>query len=407
MHTRPHSMNTFLYRPVFALFIGVTGIFSSGCDLPAVSDAAIEAEAAAIDAVASAQAAAEEEVNEEADLSTVPPLNAQVFESELLQDYVPSDVRRVIASPLGVIDSSFAAASEPSAGDPPPPGQDVMSAKLQDAIDELTQNPNGDEGVYLRAVDQAVEVLFMSNLVILPTAGVPEADQSVQMHEQALQDAIDALGAHVDPNVSTGGTEKSREAAWEARNFLQIFQEAADVIGQQTQFCDPQDTRQPGCELLLSDDEAGVDIDQIHEEFSRALRSPFPLIESFSPDSSSQINPLANKNLVSARIQEAIIVPDAIADGECSIILKEIQGVRALVRKKLIPIWVEPWYARAQIVGFRTVWVIEFVPAEFLKTISYCNVGGTVVQDVDITIVNERELLSFWRFLQMDVYTTR
>jgi hypothetical protein len=102
-------------------------------------------------------------------------------------------------------------------------------------------------------------------------------------------------------------------------------------------------------------------------------------------------------------IQEQVIVPDAIGEGDCVVVLKEIQGVKAVVRRKLIPIWVEPWFARARIVGYRVVWVWEFIPAEFLKTISYCNAGGSVVQDVNIRVVIERQLLHFWSFLNKNV----
>ena len=64
----------------------------------------------------------------------------------------------------------------------------------------------------------------------------------------------------------------------------------------------------------------------------------------------------------------------------------------------------EPWFARATIVGFQTVWVWEFVPAEFLKTITYCNIGGGVVtQRVDTRIVLERQLQHFWGFFRKDI----
>ena len=102
-------------------------------------------------------------------------------------------------------------------------------------------------------------------------------------------------------------------------------------------------------------------------------------------------------------IQEQVIVPGVIALDECVVVLKEIQGVKAVVRKILVPIWVEPWNARATIVGFKVVWIWEFIPAEFLKTISYCNVGGSVVQDVNIVVVLERALLHFWSFLDKNV----
>ena len=137
--------------------------------------------------------------------------------------------------------------------------------------------------------------------------------------------------------------------------------------------------------LFIFPDKFFTDIDDIYPEFSRQVRSPF-----FIGNSGDTI-------------EEQVIVPGPIGLDECVVVLKEIQGVKAVVRKVLVPIWVEPWYARATIVGFTEVWVWEFIPAEFLKTISYCNAGGTVVQDVDIVVVLERELLHFWSFLDKEV----
>jgi len=119
--------------------------------------------------------------------------------------------------------------------------------------------------------------------------------------------------------------------------------------------------------------------------FTRQVRSPFFI------------------GAPSRTIQEQVIVQDGpIAAGECSVVLKEIQGAKAVVRPVLIPIWVEPWYARARIVGFKTVWVWEFILAEFLKTISFCNQGGLITKDVDIQIVLERQLLHPWSFPRKD-----
>ena len=217
--------------------------------------------------------------------------------------------------------------------------------------------------------------------------------EAVDLHAQAMQQAIQALTDHIhvlpDPD-GLGGTDNTRAAAWEARNFLQLFQEAAQVIGQHTSQCAPNASlRDPNCAILIADDEGGVDIDNVFPGFSRQVRSPFFI-----------------GNSTSGMIQEQVIVPQAIGLDECVIVLKEIQGVKAVVRRVLIPIWVEPWAARARIVGFKVTWVWEFIPAEFLKTISYCNIGGAVVQNVQTRVVLERELLHFWGFLDKDVQLT-
>jgi len=312
--------------------------------------------------------------------TTTTDLNTTDLDPDLLGGFAPEDIARVYVSVQANAELTEGT-TQPAAG----PAMNVMQVKLQDAITTLT-DPNGEEGLQQQAVDQAMEALFTSNLVILPTAGTPLEDMGVAEHEQMLQDAINALNVHItDPIL---GTPNTKDPAWEARNFLQLMQEALQVVGQQTDQCDPANLRDPGCQQLLADDEGGVDIDNVFPGFSRQVRSPFFI------------------GAQSDRIQEEVIVPDVIGIDECAIVLKEIQGVKAVVRKKLIPIWVEPWFARATIVGFQEVWVWEFVPAEFLKTISYCNVGGAVVQNVDTTVVLERELLHFWSYLNKDITLT-
>ena len=68
-----------------------------------------------------------------------------------------------------------------------------------------------------------------------------------------------------------------------------------------------------------------------------------------------------------------------------------------------IPIWAEPWTSRARIIGYRTIYVLEFVPTEWIKTIAFFNVGGRIDTQVTTTVVLERELLHFWRFLDKDI----
>jgi hypothetical protein len=90
-------------------------------------------------------------------------------------------------------------------------------------------------------------------------------------------------------------------------------------------------------------------------------------------------------------------------DGQCAGIVKEIQGIKVVVTPRRIPIWVEPWFARARIVGFKTVWTWEFVPAEFIKTISVCNANGSLTTTASTQVILERELLHFWRFIHKEI----
>jgi hypothetical protein len=256
------------------------------------------------------------------------------------------------------------------------PAPDVMQEKLQQAFQTLT-NPGHQEEQYQQAIDEAMEAIYTSNLIVLPTANQPEAGQSFQEHSQMAQDAIDALTQH----VQGAGTGQTKSDAAEARNFIQLTEEAMQAVGQQTQGCSPTNPTGAGCQLLLQGEESAVD--SAVSGFQRQVRSPFFL------------------NVPSREPEEAVILPGTLRKGECAPVVKETRGIQAVVRPTVVPIWVNPWFARATVVGSATVWVLEFVPAEFVKTITYCNVTGAALkQSFSTKIVRDRPEMSLWRYLR-------
>lgn len=265
--------------------------------------------------------------------------------------------------------------------------RNVMDVKLDDAIQILDRGRAGQEQ-HDQAIEQLMEALFVSNVVPLPTNtnGDPNDpdEQDFQEHQQDLDRAIEALTKHV--NSSKVGTDGSKADAADARNFLQLTQEALQAIAAQTAHCDPGDgtnLQGEGCQLLEADDEGGNGVDQILDGiFSRQVRSPFPIFTTGSLEPN-----------------EVVITTGPLADGECSGTIKEFFGIKAVVTAREIPIWVEPWFARARIVGTKTVFALEFVPAEYIKTISVCNNGGSLQTSVDAVTVHDRGLMHFWRFL--------
>jgi hypothetical protein len=271
---------------------------------------------------------------------------------------------------------------------------DVMQLKLNQAIKTLTR-PNQPEQVYMDAIDQGIESLFLSNLVVLPSNNDSDAQALFDVFRANSQGFADTLGKHMEGMDATGknvrglGTPGSKAGAGEARNFLQVTREALFEIGRFTVACDPvNQVTGAGCMALQADDEGGTVVDTVLGAiFSRQARSPFPFL-------------LAS---TSAIPDEQVILTDPLADGECAAVIKEIQGLKLVVTPRLIPIWVEPWFARRRIVATTVVWVAEFVPAEHIKTISVCNVAGTIETDVDTQVVLERQLLHFWRFLHKDI----
>ncbi len=260
-------------------------------------------------------------------------------------------------------------------------GADVMTVKVGQGIQSLAI-PTLPEGLYNQAVDEVLEGLFLSNLVVLPTQGEEvETNNQYDAWSFLVVDAIDGYSAHLGVCVGT-----SCERAHEARNFLQVLLEATDTLANETEFCDPLDPEgdTPDCDKILADDEGGT-IDLVYGGFAREVRNPFfyGIFQSPTP-------------------QEDVRVIPALKNKECSAVMKETAGWKVVVRPIKIPIWVEPWFARATIVGFTTVWVWEFIPMEFIKTIEYCNINSDIVQQIEMETTIDRQLMHMWKFWPKD-----
>ena len=279
-------------------------------------------------------------------------------------------------------------------------GVGAMELKLDQSIELLGQRRRSDQE-YNHAIDEMMEAIFTSNLVPLPTLGddpftKETTDDLFDDHLDRMNKAIEALNEHVGSTRT--GTPGSRGAAADARNFLQLTQEAMEIIAQQTVQCNPENPDPVECQFLDADDEGGTIVDDVLGDImqARQVRSPFPIF-----------------NFTTTGLaQEQVIVPGPIGPDEIALVVKEIQGVKVVVSPRVVPIWVEPWFARATIIGTRTVWVWEFVPAEMIKTISFANVavdpgdpdaGREIRTDVDIQVILERQLLHFWQFAQKEI----
>jgi len=185
-----------------------------------------------------------------------------------------------------------------------------------------------------------------------------------------------------DPNVQANA-KKTYE-------LIITFMEIKQVLETRTgdDACDVHNPEQcpflndPDEPLLVPNTGGTIGTDKIWNGFAREIRSPFFINAPFTTP------------------QENIMVLDGLWKGECTAIVKEIQGVKVILRPTFMPIWQEPWYSRAQIIGWTVVWVIDFIPAEFVKTLSYCNIDGkSITTNYEIDVIIERELTHFWRFL--------
>lgn len=100
---------------------------------------------------------------------------------------------------------------------------------------------------------------------------------------------------------------------------------------------------------------------------------------------------------------QEMVKSDVIGANQCQVVLKEFHGMILKIQCKIIPIWVEPWYSRAKIVGYKKIWYIEYVPAEFIKRIVTCYTGcadDPIKRYVYKDIIEEPELNNFQYYFQ-------
>lgn len=78
---------------------------------------------------------------------------------------------------------------------------------------------------------------------------------------------------------------------------------------------------------------------------------------------------------------------------ECVLLVKEVKGVKAILVDDVW--WWPPFF------GF-SFWWIKFVPAQFLKTVTYCHDKDRVTKKVDLETILEDPLTDFWWWLPKD-----
>ena len=268
--------------------------------------------------------------------------------------------------------------------------------EIKDQIDDNIGQPNSATAeVQAENIAQAEHLIF-GKPVILETVGVSQTvtissdyDSMVEDLKESLLDCAD--GACDDSIVQA----KAKELA----DRTTYWQEIKATIEVQTRDINCSAGTPTSCLQLNRPDEytlAGtlqtVGTDAIWDGWHREIRGPYFPLHGYA--SWNYDNPP-----IPAFPDEAIIQTGPLAAGECSTVIKEIQGIKSIMRPIQIPIWQEPWASRASIIGTQTVWVVEWVPAEFIKNLNYCNNNGENQFSYDIHVIIERELLHFWNYI--------
>lgn len=247
-------------------------------------------------------------------------------------------------------------------------GHRALDYDLAKVLDE-----NQPPAVRKTAVRSVLEKFFLSGLFILPTDGV---DETREIYDEQLG-RLQAISGTLSELIDAGGEglDKVRAEALTAKNFVDVFQETAQRIADESAAIGADEVAR-----IIEDGDPGdglEDPDDPDVRRSIALRAPF----TFFP--------------LTSRCFERSFT-SAVECGGCAVTVKEFRGLQARWVLRRITVVVEPWFSRARIVN-RFVWVIEWVPVEFIKTIATKCCGDTPRTTVSRQTVLDRQLQTFWR----------
>jgi len=313
---------------------------------------------------------------------------------------------------------------------------DAAKLKLSTAINILS-NPYEDDMVILQAVSDAFDAIFGGNMIVLPSKLssmeqdnlqfeplIPEDFQSekqvnfekgpkglnltisnMNMLLAALNSYMSAKTPSTEQErIATGGGMMEqlsiRAAILEAKDFLLVTKEILLNIARYTMKCSPNMLQDENCKMLLVNDEAGSVLDDVLSKMKswnsllyREIRSPF----FFLRKSLFDIQERGGREGAYATYQTG-----ALQVGQCSAIVETVVGLKAVFRTATLSMWNFPWLNSSSVIG-KKVFVVEWIPAQLIKTISLCHAinqstqKSEIVQHVNTETVLHRGTLLFWK----------
>jgi len=232
---------------------------------------------------------------------------------------------------------------------------------------EIIKDPKAGEQIVLAAVNGVEQKMIMSQFIVEPTKGVQEAEKVYQETDELLA----TVGEALDGFIASGGRDSGEAGARavEVRNLVGITREVAHNIACETR---EQDPREEG------NGDNGNDNGHGDRDPGEAIRGPFVFFPRPGPGKENAF-------------------PLEIPCGGCGAVVKEFRGLQLRRRRRVITRTIEPWTARAKIIK-EVVWVLEWVPAQLIKTITVkCDCDGKSTTYVDKKVVLDEELMTFWR----------
>ena len=245
------------------------------------------------------------------------------------------------------------------AKDQEPKGDVFQTAMRAFDFDLSMVTPNQPPEVQRAAVAALLDKFFLSHITILPTPGEALEETQRLFHEtlERLQKASNVLTKFLRGD---GGDPEAKAEALNVKNFIDVFIEAAQELADD--IVNPRDNEDPAG----AKGEDGV-----------AIRGPFVYFPRPGP---------CHERSFALEVE----------CGGCGTVVKEFRGLQLRRRRVVITRVIEPWFSRRRIIKI-VVWVLEWVPAQMIKTISVRCCGDHTKTHIDKQIVLDRELMTFWR----------
>ena len=274
-----------------------------------------------------------------------------------------------------------------------------------------------------RAMEVHLRCLLASlgNPVVLPNPfnqGVGEDDAEARDAEQALydafcngvQEALDHLGQLKTQLDASDNKTPTAAAVGDLEELVRSMADAASAMESWLRDAAAAPEGDEGfCRDVFEPNEDGTG--PTADQACRALRDPTPDL-TVRPDDDDAEN--GEKGIFANLNAHLIPLPrfglhhypkermtdGQVPDGGAYVVLKEFFGIRFRLHWRWVPIYVEPWYARRRIIGYRRRLYIRLVPCEYLKSIIYerSAAGGAVLPRVVARNWCDYSLLKFWRF---------
>lgn len=236
------------------------------------------------------------------------------------------------------------------------------------------------------AINDGMEILY-GGLRPLPSKGdameqTQDAHAKVSQFELRLADALE----------DASKKENAPPGTLDLKLFIEQMNEVAQAVGQFTSQCGLNDDTGTGqcAELQPRLNENGEEV---------------------SPGAGEEITPGYTVKLRGPAIPrwtfgwgETVVSTPAIADGECTAVVKETRGLMVRLRFERITVVSDPWVSTFGVPRGTAVpiWTLSWIPSQYVKEINICNDGGVIEKEVTQRVVQDPALSYFWRMYPKD-----